>query len=54
MVKILQLNSLLLKEASVEKHTRTAQGSGKKKTILHMLWGKGARVFPMSIYVLFT
>jgi len=49
MVKILSLNLLLLKEASIEKHIRTAQASGK--TVLHVVWLKGARVFPMSVYV---
>jgi hypothetical protein len=48
MVKILSFNLLLLKEASIENHTRTAQASGK--TVLHMVWEKGARVFPMNMY----
>jgi len=51
MVKILSLNLLSLKEASIDKHTRTAQASGK--TILNLVWVKGARMFPMSIYVWF-
>jgi len=46
MVKILQLNSLLLKEASVEKHTRTAQGSGKKKQYYTCYGEKALESFP--------
>jgi hypothetical protein len=48
MAKTLSLNLVLLKEASIEEHTRNAQVSGK--TVLDVVWLKGAPVFPMSVY----